>query len=50
LYQSIDAPLLSTSIRVAEMLKYTSNAWHALKICFATEIGTLCKRLDLDSH
>src|SRR6188474_231791 len=50
LYQAIDAPLVSTSIRVAEMMKYTSNAWHALKVCFANEIGTLCKRLDIDSH
>jgi len=50
LYQAIDAPLVSTSIRVAEMIKYTSNAWHALKVCFANEIGNLCKRLDVDSH
>src|SRR3989442_8387891 len=50
LYQAIDAPLVSTSIRVAEMMKYASNTWHALKVCFANEIGTLCKRLDVDSH
>src|SRR5205814_3509778 len=50
LYQSIDAPLISTSIRVAEMMKYTSNAWHALKVCFANEIGNLCKKLNVDSH
>src|SRR6185295_4281689 len=50
LYQAIDAPLISTSIRVAEMLKYTSNTWHALKVCFANEIGNLCKKLDVDSH
>ena len=50
LYQSIDAPLVTTTIRVAEMLKYTSNAWHALKVCFANEIGNLCKRLSVDSH
>jgi GDP-mannose 6-dehydrogenase len=50
LYQAIDAPLVSTSIRVAEMMKYTSNAWHALKVCFANEIGNLCKKLDVDSH
>ena len=50
LYQSIDAPLISTSIRVAEMMKYTSNTWHALKVVFANEIGNLCKKLDVDSH
>jgi GDP-mannose 6-dehydrogenase len=50
LYQAIDAPLISTSIRVAEMMKYTSNTWHALKVCFANEIGNLCKRLGVDSH
>jgi GDP-mannose 6-dehydrogenase len=50
LYQNIDAPLFSAPIRVAEMIKYTSNAWHAVKIVFANEIGNLCKRLDVDSH
>src|SRR3989475_1925930 len=50
LYQPIDAPLVSTSIRVAEMMKYTSNAWHALKVCFANEIGNICKRVGVDSH
>jgi GDP-mannose 6-dehydrogenase len=50
LYQAIDAPLVSTSIRVAEMMKYTSNTWHALKVCFANEIGNLCKRVGVDSH
>ena len=50
LYQSIDAPLVSTSIRVAEMVKYTSNTWHALKVVFANEIGNVCKKLDIDSH
>ena len=50
LYQAIDAPLVSTSIRVAEMMKYTSNTWHALKVCFANEIGNLCKRAGVDSH
>ena len=50
LYQSVDAPLVSTSIRVAEMMKYTSNTWHALKVVFANEIGTLCKKLNVDSH
>jgi len=50
LYQAIDAPLVSTSIRVAEMMKYASNTWHALKVCFANEIGNICKQVGVDSH
>ena len=50
LYQDIQAPLIGTSIRNAEMVKYTSNAWHAVKVVFANEIGNLCKRVDVDSH
>ena len=50
LYSKVDAPLITTSIRTAEMIKYASNPWHALKVCFANEVGNLCKRLEIDSH
>jgi GDP-mannose 6-dehydrogenase len=50
LYARVDAPVVNTSIRTAEMMKYASNTWHALKVCFANEIGNVCKRLDIDSH
>jgi GDP-mannose 6-dehydrogenase len=50
LYQNLDAPVVSTSIRVAEMIKYANNTWHAVKVCFANEIGSICKRLSVDSH
>ncbi|MFB3817523.1 MAG: nucleotide sugar dehydrogenase [Candidatus Methylomirabilales bacterium] len=50
LYRGIQAPLVTTSIRAAEMVKYTDNAFHALKVTFANEIGVLCKALGIDSH
>ena len=50
LYAKVDAQIVTTNIRTAEMIKYASNTWHALKVCFANEVGNLCKRLDIDSH
>jgi len=50
LYSKVDAPMVTTTIRTAEMIKYASNTWHALKVSFANEIGNLCKRLNIDSH
>jgi GDP-mannose 6-dehydrogenase len=50
LYARVEAPIVTTSIRTAEMIKYASNTWHALKVCFANEVGNLCKRLQIDSH
>jgi GDP-mannose 6-dehydrogenase len=50
LYAKVEADMVTTSIRTAEMIKYASNTWHALKVCFANEVGNLCKRLEIDSH
>jgi len=50
LYAGIDAPVIRSSIRVAEMVKYCDNVFHALKVSFANEIGNLCKRMGLDGH
>jgi GDP-mannose 6-dehydrogenase len=50
LYAGIDAELITTGLGPAEMVKYASNAYHALKVTFANEIGVLCKDLGIDSH
>ncbi len=50
LYANIDAPVIITTPEVAEMVKYVNNAWHALKITFANEIGEICRHCNIDSH
>ena len=50
LYSNIDAPVFTTTIKTAEMVKYVCNCFHALKVSFANEIGNICKALELDSH
>ena len=50
LYAGFTAPLVRTDIETAEIVKYADNAWHALKVGFANEIGNLCKGLEVDSH
>jgi GDP-mannose 6-dehydrogenase len=50
LWRPIKAPLFVTSLRVAEMVKYTDNAFHGLKVAFANELGALAKSLGIDGH
>ena len=50
LYEHLPAALIVTEIEVAELVKYVDNVWHALKVGFANEIGSLCKPLGIDSH
>jgi GDP-mannose 6-dehydrogenase len=50
LYAPLKKPIVRTQIRLAEMLKYVCNAYHALKISFANEVGTLAKASGVDSH
>jgi GDP-mannose 6-dehydrogenase len=50
LYSAIDAEFVSTTPRVAEIMKYTCNSFHALKIAFANEVGNICKKLEIDGR
>src|SRR4029453_17260462 len=40
-YAFLSAKFHETTIGTAEMIKYSCNAFHALKVAFANEIGTI---------
>lgn len=50
IYASVQAEVFETTIAAAEMAKYASNVFHALKVSFANEMGTLCKGLGVDTE
>ena len=50
LYAGLSAPVMYTTIREAEMAKYVDNAFHALKVTFANEVGALCDEQEIDGQ
>lgn len=50
LYSWAPGCVFETSFRSAEMVKYVCNAWHAVKVAFANEIGTLARELNVDAE
>jgi GDP-mannose 6-dehydrogenase len=50
LYEGLPGEVFRVPIPVAEMTKYADNAFHAVKIGFANELGAVCQALGLDSH
>jgi GDP-mannose 6-dehydrogenase len=50
LYARQPGPKIATTPEIAEMVKYADNAWHAAKVVFGNEIGTVAKALGIDSH
>ena len=49
LYEGIDAPVLITDVKTAEMIKYASNAFLATKISFINEIAEICEAVGADA-
>lgn len=50
LYRPIHSTVYRVSLEEAEILKLCNNAFHALKIGFANEVGRLCDKVGVDSH
>jgi GDP-mannose 6-dehydrogenase len=50
LYRDLPGEIIITTLKVAEIMKYVNNTYHALKISFANEVGNICSELDIDSH
>lgn len=48
IYADFDAPILVTNRRSAEMIKYASNDFLALKISYINEIANLCELVGAD--
>ncbi len=50
IYSKVNGSIEKVEVKVAEIIKYVNNSFHALKIVFANEVGNICKKLDIDSH
>jgi GDP-mannose 6-dehydrogenase len=50
LYAPLGIEPCLVSLRTAEMIKYACNAYHAVKICFANEIGALSEAMGVDGR
>jgi GDP-mannose 6-dehydrogenase len=50
LYAKLDAKACLVTLRTSEMIKYACNAFHAVKIAFANEIGSLSAQLGVDGQ
>jgi GDP-mannose 6-dehydrogenase len=50
LYSQLPGEIIITDLKVAEIMKYINNTYHALKISFGNEIGNICSELAIDSH
>jgi GDP-mannose 6-dehydrogenase len=50
LYRQLPGEIIITNLKVAEIMKYINNTFHALKISFSNEVGNICSEVGIDSH
>ena len=50
IYEKYDAPLFRMGLNEAEMVKYSDNLLHALKITFANEVASIARSAGLDAR
>lgn len=50
IYSVLGSEIVEVEPKVAEIIKFVNNSYHALKVAFGNEIGAICKKLDIDSH
>lgn len=50
LYEGLEAPVIRAPVEVAEMVKYADNNWHAVKVAFANEVGSISKAIGIDGR
>ena len=50
LNENLNCKIHMVDLRTAEMVKYTSNTWRAVKVTFANEIGNIAKSCGLDGQ
>jgi len=49
-YENYEAPRFRMTLSEAEMVKYCDNVFHALKICFANEVGAVARHAGVDAR
>jgi GDP-mannose 6-dehydrogenase len=50
LYSPLPVEPCLVSTKTAEMIKYACNSYHAVKVAFANEIGSLCDRMGISGR
>jgi len=49
-YENINSEIMVAPVKVAEILKYVNNTFHALKVSFVNEVSNICKSVGIDSN